>query len=178
RVTIATTPMELLPGTQVTDNVRLVAVLGEGGMGSVWVADHLSLKTRVAVKFLSAELVREDPNMLERFNREAALSARIKSPYVVQTFDHGVMRDGRPFIVMELLEGESLADRLERTRMLPLPEAVEVVSQVGKALSKAHKLGIVHRDIKPDNLFLTYDDDELHLDRKSTRLNSSHVKSS
>jgi serine/threonine-protein kinase len=152
--------MDFAPGIQVTDNVRLVELLGKGGMGSVWVADHLSLRTRVAVKFLSAELVKKDPTMRERFNREAELSAQIKSPHVVQIFDHGVMEDGHPYIVMELLEGETLAQRLERERVLSLTHARHVVVQTAKALSRAHKLGIVHRDIKPDNLFLINDEDE------------------
>jgi serine/threonine-protein kinase len=152
--------MDFAPGTQVTDKVRLVDLLGQGGMGSVWVADHLSLRTRVAVKFLSADLVKKDPNMRERFNREAALSAQIKSPHVVQIFDHGVMEDGHPYIVMELLDGETLAQRLERDRILSLAHAKLVISQTAKALMRAHKLGIVHRDIKPDNIFLTVDEDE------------------
>ena len=85
--------MDLAPGTPVTDNVRLVELLGEGGMGSVWIAEHRALNTQVAVKFVSAELVAEDPSMVERFTREASLAAQIKSPYVVQTYDHGVMDD-------------------------------------------------------------------------------------
>jgi serine/threonine-protein kinase len=155
--------MELLPGTYVTPNVCLVQHLGEGGMGSVWVADHLSLKTRVAVKFVSADLVKADPSIVERFKREAALCAQIKSPHVVQTFDHGVMDDGRPYIVMELLEGESLQARMDRAGQLSLEETKAVINQTCKALSKAHRLGIVHRDIKPDNLFLTHDEDDLFL---------------
>ncbi len=73
--------MELTAGTLVTPNVRLVSLLGEGGMGCVWTADHLSLKTRVAVKFISAELIKQDASIAERFNREAALSAQIKSQH-------------------------------------------------------------------------------------------------
>ena len=144
----------------VTPNVCLVRQLGEGGMGSVWLADHLSLNTRVAVKFVSADLVKTEPTILERFKREAALCAQIKSPHVVQTYDHGVMQDGRPYIVMELLEGESLQDRLERAGPLNFADAKQVVTQTCKALTRAHKLGIIHRDIKPDNLFLTPDEDE------------------
>lgn len=129
-------------------------------MGSVWVAEHRSLNTRVAVKFVSAELVKAEPTVVERFTREAALAAQIKSPHVVQTLDHGVMNDGRPYIVMELLEGESLQQRLERVGPLGFDELRAVVTQTCKALGKAHRLGIVHRDIKPDNLFLTPDEDE------------------
>ena len=156
--------MDLAAGTLVTSTVRLVRLLGEGGMGSVWVADHLALKTQVAVKFVSPQLIKEDSSILSRFNREAALSAKIKSPHVVQTFDHGVMDDGCPYIVMELLEGESLMERIERDGLLGFEAARTVVAHTAKALSKAHKLNIVHRDIKPDNIFVTKpdeDDDEI-----------------
>ncbi|RLB61524.1 MAG: serine/threonine protein kinase [Deltaproteobacteria bacterium] len=137
----------------VTPRVRLVRLLGKGGMGSVWVADHLTLNTQVAVKFILASVASGDPAMLARFEREARVAAQIKSPHVVQTYDHGVMDDGTPFIVMELLEGESLADRLKRAGPLSLEQADLLVRQTTKVLSKAHELGVVHRDIKPDNLF-------------------------
>ncbi len=146
--------MELAPGIMVTPTVRLVRLLGQGGMGSVWVADHLTLKTEVAVRFLLADLVRSNPGMLARFEREASAAARIKSPHVVATFDYGVVEDGTPYIVMELLDGESLSERVARAGPLSVGETGQVLAQVAKALRKAHQLGIVHRDIKPDNLFL------------------------
>jgi serine/threonine-protein kinase len=156
--------MELAAGTLVTDNVRLIAPLGEGGMGSVWVADHLGLRTRVAVKFIAPELLDEDPDMVKRFRREAGAASRIKSPHVVQTLDHGMMADGTPYIVMELLEGESLADRIDRTGPLPLEKIADIVDQVARGLGKAHGAGIIHRDIKPDNVFLVgTDEDELFI---------------
>jgi serine/threonine-protein kinase len=153
--------MELGPGASVTNNVRLVRKLGEGGMGSVWVADHLTLETQVAVKFISAALSQQDPTLLERFRQEAKAAAKIRSPYVVQTFDQGVTPDGMAYIVMELLDGESLGDRLERAGAVPLGQIAQIVDQVAKALQVAHQLGIVHRDIKPDNVFLTKAGDEL-----------------
>ncbi|MBI4705529.1 MAG: protein kinase [Deltaproteobacteria bacterium] len=153
--------MALRSGMMVTASVCLVEKLGEGGMGSVWAADHLSLKTRVAVKFISPELFQQSPELAQRFDREASLAAQIKSPHVVQIFDHGRMGDGTPFIVMELLEGESLEDRLAREGKLGLRESVAIVSQAAKALGRAHKLGIVHRDIKPANLFLIESEYEL-----------------
>jgi serine/threonine-protein kinase len=122
-------------------------------MGSVWVADHLTLHTEVAVKFL-AERAQGVPEAIARFSVEAAAAARIKSPHVVQVFDHGVSDEGTPYIVMELLEGEDLAHRLTREGRLPLPETVTVIGQVCKALERAHAMGIIHRDIKPANLFL------------------------
>ncbi|MCW5833792.1 MAG: serine/threonine protein kinase [Labilithrix sp.] len=133
--------------------MRLVRPLAEGGMGRVWVAEHQGLHTQVVVKLMAPEMA-ERPDGAERFAREAAACAAIKSPHVVQVFDHGVTDDGTPYIVMELLEGEDLGAHLvEQGRMDPL-EVVAFVNQIGKALSKAHKASIIHRDIKPENIFL------------------------
>jgi serine/threonine-protein kinase len=128
-------------------------------MGSVWVARHLALHIDVAVKFIREEVGRERPDTLTRFEREARAAARIKSPHVVQTFDHGVTDEGRQYIVMELLEGEALHRVLQRRGPFPLAIVVEIVVQVGRALTKAHELGIVHRDIKPENVFIAQADD-------------------
>ncbi|MBW2455603.1 MAG: serine/threonine protein kinase [Deltaproteobacteria bacterium] len=155
--------MELSPGTMVTRNVRLQRRLGEGAMGSVWVAEHLTLKLDVAVKFISAKLATDDPEVLARFEQEASTAARIKSDHVVQTHDCGLMEDGTPYIVMELLEGEGLRERLARDGTLSLHELGRVVGQTAIAVNRAHKEGIVHRDIKPDNLFLCRRDDRLHV---------------
>jgi eukaryotic-like serine/threonine-protein kinase len=92
--------VEPAPGLMVTDSLRLVTLLGEGGMGSVWVADHLGLDTRVAVKFITVD-VTKNPRLLERFKREAALAARIRSPHVVQMLDHGVAHGDVPYIAPE-----------------------------------------------------------------------------
>src|SRR5204863_5150714 len=100
--------MALATGTRVSSSVTQVRPLGRGGMGSVWVGRHEKLDTDVAVKFVSAELAQKDASALARFKREAALSAKIQSPHVVKIFDHGVMDDGRPYLVMELLRGETL----------------------------------------------------------------------
>src|SRR5262245_38407680 len=146
--------MGLEPGTTIASDVHLVRPLGEGGMGSVWVAHHSRLGTEVAVKVVSSELAFA-PEVRRRFEREAQAAARIRDPHIVQVFDQGVMKDGRQFLVMELLEGESLADHLDRVGSLSPGEAAALVAQVAGALAKAHRLGIVHRDIKPENLFLT-----------------------
>jgi serine/threonine protein kinase len=138
-------------GTRVTPNVELVRPLGEGGMGKVWVARHLGLDAEVAVKFVSADF--DDASAAERFKREAALSAKIKSPHVVKTFDYG-LTDGVPYIVMELLAGETLGDRLARVERLVPRDVSLIVSQTAQVLEEAHALGVVHRDIKPDNIFL------------------------
>jgi hypothetical protein len=152
--------MDLAPGVHVTENIRLKRRLGEGGMASVWVGEHLTLRIDVAVKFIAPELIGQAPDLVARFNREATAVAKIRSPHVVQVLDHGMTSDGTPYIVMELLEGEDLGARLDREGSLPLHDVVTIVGQVGKALSRAHAAGIVHRDIKPDNLFLVRSDED------------------
>src|SRR5579859_5297092 len=144
---------ELQPGTPVTATIRLLRRLGAGGMGSVWVAEHLSLRTQVVVKFMAIELA-ASADAVERFSREAAAAAQVKSPHVVQMHDHGVTPSGVPFIVMELLEGHDLGKHLAARGRLSIGETAEIVGQVCKALARAHERGIVHRDIKPDNIFL------------------------
>jgi serine/threonine protein kinase len=147
--------MELVAGAHVTPGLRLVRLLAEGGMGHVWVADHLALDIQVAVKFVRSNVVRQDPTLLDRFHREAQAATRIKSPHVVQIFDHGSTADGLAYIVMELLEGETLAARLSTLGPFGVADALSVAEQTAGVLEKAHSLGIVHRDIKPENLFLT-----------------------
>jgi serine/threonine-protein kinase len=149
-------------GYVVSDRFRLQKILGRGGMGSVWVAQHLSLHIDVAVKFIDGRLAgRED--LRSRFAQEARTAARIQSPHVVHILDYGFDGD-RPFIAMELLHGETLRSRLVREGRLPRGDVATIVSQAAKGLSRAHALGIVHRDLKPDNLFLCKDDDgALHL---------------
>lgn len=137
----------------VTSTVRLERPLGEGGMGSVWVAEHLALKTTVVVKFMSKELA-ANADAVERFSREAAAAAQVKSPHVVHTLDHGVTAENVPYIVMELLDGHDLAEQLRLTPILSPAEVSGIVSQAAKALARAHAVGIVHRDIKPDNIHI------------------------
>jgi serine/threonine-protein kinase len=139
---------------RVTDSIRLVRKLGEGGMGSVWVAHHARLRADVAVKFLTQQLA-TDAVAAARMTNEAAAIARVRSPHIVQVLDHGtVSDDGQPFIVMELLEGEDLRSRLRKNDRLPLDEAARIAAQIAAALARAHERGIVHRDIKPANVFL------------------------
>ena len=122
-------------------------------MGSVWVADHLSLQSQVAVKFMTPAQL-EDRVSVQRFQQEARAAAEIRSPHVVQVFDHGITADGLPYIVMELLEGESLDRRVKRLGPLDPAEVVSLVLQACKGLGKAHQRGVVHRDIKPPNVFI------------------------
>ena len=144
---------EPLAGDLVTSKVRLVRPLGAGGMGSVWLADHLALHTQVVVKFIATSL-QTNKDAIARFEREAAAASQVKSPHVVQILDHGVSDSNVPFIVMELLEGRDLAAHLEEFGRLPVEDVSEIVAQLCRALTRAHDRGIVHRDIKPHNIFL------------------------
>lgn len=144
--------MELRPGLLVGKNVRLLRPLGEGGMGSVWVAEHLTLQTEVAVKLVLSQLAKDEVTV-KRFTTEATAAAQIKSPHVVQMFDHGIW-NGLPYLVMELLVGEDLEGRIARQGKIPLEDMAVILKQSSKALLQAHNLGIVHRDIKPANIFL------------------------
>jgi serine/threonine-protein kinase len=149
---------QLGPGLQVSASVTLVRQLGAGGMGSVWIAEHRTLHTEVVVKFMAPELA-SDPTHLARFSREAAAASQVKSPHVVQIFDHGVTSGGIPYIVMELLEGHDLSVHLRERGTLPPAELVTIIGQLAKALTRAHDRGIIHRDIKPENIFLCNTDD-------------------
>ena len=146
--------LELAPGMMGAPNIQLVRKLRDGGMGSVWVAEHQALKTFVAVKFMHLD-VGKKKDASSRFSREASAAAQIKSPHVVQVLDHGINTHGMAFIVMELLDGEDLGTRLASRKSLPLIDVATIVSHSAKALGKAHANGIIHRDIKPDNIFLT-----------------------
>jgi eukaryotic-like serine/threonine-protein kinase len=140
------------------DRYRLIRQLGRGGMGSVWAAEHLSLRSEVAIKLIDPSIA-ESPDALARFMREAQASAALRSPHVVQVLDYGV-HNGVPFIAMELLQGESLGGRLERCKRLSPEETSRIIGQVARAIGRAHEAGIVHRDLKPDNIFLVLNDDE------------------
>jgi serine/threonine-protein kinase len=145
-------------GHVVAGRYRLIAQLGQGGMGSVWRADHVTLRSAVAVKLLHRGML-DDEDGLRRFLAEAQAAAMLRSPHVVQILDHGV-DEGTPYIAMELLEGESLASRLAKVRTLSLGQTARLVTHVARAVGKAHDAGIVHRDLKPDNVFLVENDDE------------------
>src|SRR5512145_1989722 len=127
-------------------------------MGTVWRALHLELGTPVAVKLIAPDAA-DSKISLTRFKREAQSAASLRGTNVVQILDYGVDA-GDPFIVMELLEGESLAARLSHRAPLPARETSQILGQVGKALARAHALQIVHRDLKPDNVFLVRDGED------------------
>ena len=134
---------------------RCERVLGEGGMASVYLARDAELDRLVALKVLAGQLTNE-AEFRERFLRETRLSARLLHPNIVQVFDAGE-DEGRPYIVMEYVQGESLAELLARRRLLPASEAVELALQVCAGLEHAHGQGLVHRDVKPANLLVRAD---------------------
>ena len=146
--------MELAAGQLVTPHVRLVRPLGEGGMGSLWVAEHLVERKEVAVKFVWQDLAQSDPTILQRFDREADVLSQLTSPHVVKLYKRGKTPDGTPFIVMELLHGETLVDRIERMGAFDLYTVGFVVSQIAAGLQHIHGHNIVHRDMKGENIFL------------------------
>jgi len=146
-------------GQVVAGKFRLDARIGRGGMGSVWRATHLTLGHQVALKLIGREFVRS-PDALKRFESEARTAARLQSRHVVQVFDNGTLDDGTPFIAMELLVGEDLANRVATRGAIGLAEAVDITAQCCRALGRAHAEGIVHRDVKPENIYLAQEPDE------------------
>ncbi|HEV2705057.1 MAG TPA: serine/threonine-protein kinase [Pyrinomonadaceae bacterium] len=133
---------------------RIECEIGKGGMGTVYRASHLGLERPVAIKVLKQE-VASDPEVAERFMREARTMARLRHQRAAMIFDAGRLTDGRPFIVMEYVEGETLADTLAREGTLAPERAVRIASEICDVLDAAHSLGIVHRDLKPSNIMLT-----------------------
>ena len=130
-------------------------------MGSVWAARNEQLGMLVALKFIELSDGADLEDARTRFEREARAAARIRSPHVAQVFEHVATGD-RPFIAMELLEGEDLGDRLRREKRLSVPAIAKILTQASKALRRAHESGIIHRDLKPGNIFLArFDDDEV-----------------
>ncbi|MDC0684277.1 serine/threonine-protein kinase [Sorangium atrum] len=144
---------ETAEGRAVMDKYRLERRLGGGGMGDLWLGFDIKLRRRVVIKFIRSFAATE-PELIARFEREARASARVRSPYVIETYDYGVDR-GCAFIVMEYLEGEDLNRRLEREERIPLAQATTLFTQLGKALDAIHAAGVIHRDLKPGNIFIT-----------------------
>jgi len=142
----------LTPGKLIAERYQLEKLLGEGGMGAVWLAMHVVTKKRIALKFLKASAA-QNPQHVRRFLREARAASAVQHPNVVEIHDI-VEDDGSPVMVMDYLVGESLAERLERQKVVPLPELVSLLLPAISAVGTAHSVGIVHRDLKPDNVFL------------------------
>jgi serine/threonine protein kinase/ketosteroid isomerase-like protein len=145
------------PGSRVIDDkYRLDRLLGRGGMGAVYAALHVELERPTAIKLLLPDLV-SDEQALERFKREARAAARLNHPNVAGTYDFGTLPGGESYIVMELVEGETLSERLAAAGTLPFGEAVLIARQVADGVESAHEGGIVHRDLKPANIIISRD---------------------
>ena len=140
-------------GQTIDKKYRIARLLGEGGMGSVYLAEHVLIGKRVAVKFLIAEFVRNE-EAVKRFFREARAAATIDHKNIIDVMDMGISAQGEPYIVMEYLEGESLADLMARCGPIDFAAALGIAVPVLSALAAAHDKGIVHRDLKPENVFI------------------------
>jgi serine/threonine protein kinase len=134
-------------------NYKVTEFLGEGGMGTVYRCEHVALGREYALKVLRSKVVERDPTAAQRFLREARTAARVRHPNIVDVFDYGTLADGRPYFVMELLEGESLADRVDRGA-LPPAEVVTIARQLATALCAAHDRGVIHADVTPSNVLV------------------------
>jgi serine/threonine-protein kinase len=145
---------EVHEGQILAGKFRIERVLGQGGMGVVVAATHIQLEERVALKFLLPEAL-SNPEAVARFAREARAAVKIKSEHVARVSDVGTLDSGSPYMVMEYLEGQDLADWVRTSGAMRQPDAVEFVLQACEAIAEAHALGIVHRDLKPANLFVT-----------------------
>jgi serine/threonine-protein kinase len=139
-------------GDVLCDRFRIEEKIGAGGMSTVYLAFDQKLERRVAIKVLHADMS-ADASQLERFRREARSAARLQHPHVVTVIDAGE-DDGRPFIVFEYVEGETLKARIRRLGQLPVPEAIAYAIEMGRALMAAHAERIVHRDVKPQNVLI------------------------
>ncbi|HSP20183.1 MAG TPA: protein kinase, partial [Myxococcaceae bacterium] len=147
-------------GAVVGETYRIEGLIGRGGMGAVWAAEHLRLPGKhVAVKVLLDAAAGGD-EMLQRFRREAEIASRLGHPNIVEVLDFNTLPSGQPYIVLEYLQGETLAGRLAGGR-LQLEEALTITRQIGSALQAAHRAGVVHRDLKPDNVFLCTPEEDL-----------------
>jgi serine/threonine-protein kinase len=148
-----------IKGATIANKYRVDKLIAIGGMGSVWKAHDTLLERDVAVKFMDPAIAGNEV-LRRRFTREAKSAAKLRTPHVVQIIELGV-DDEVPFIVMELLEGEDLQKRLKRERRIPKSELIPIAKQIAKGLRAAHEAGVVHRDLKPQNIFLAQQDDEM-----------------
>jgi len=157
-----TNPDDAMIGTLAAGRYRILKLLGEGGMGQVYLAEHVAIEKRVALKILRAEFAAKG-EIVTRFQQEAISASRIKHPNVLDVFDFGRLENGCFFLAMEFLEGNDLADELSRRRVLDAPSGIRIAMQICRALAAAHANGVVHRDLKPENVFLqrTADGEEI-----------------
>ena len=144
-------------GTMLAGKYRLEKKIATGGMGSVWLGVHMSLGVNIAIKFMDRALA--DTAAYASFEREARAAAQLRNEHIVRIYDHGIDQQGLPYLVMEYLGGDSLSQRVDEKGPLSPSDVVLLVEQVARALTEAHARGVVHRDIKPDNILLVEDAD-------------------
>jgi CheY-like chemotaxis protein len=144
---------DVQPGLVIAGRFRLESLLGEGGMGQVYRASHLDLGHAVAVKLVRPALA-SSPLLRARFETEARATSLLRSPHVVQVFDYGFTPGGIPYLIMEYLRGQTLGSLLAEHGRLPLPAVARIVTELARGLSVAHASGVVHRDVKPENVLL------------------------
>src|SRR5688572_322299 len=144
-------------GSLLDGRYRVDAILGTGGMGRVYKAEHTGIGRKVAIKVLHSRLG-GSKEAAQRFQREALASGRLDHPNIVGVSDFGVLDDGALYLVMEALEGEPLSALMERDKRIPWPDSLTIIRGVLAGLKHAHDKGVVHRDIKPDNIFLARKD--------------------
>jgi DNA-binding response OmpR family regulator len=145
---------DVLPGTMLDEKYRLEEKIGAGGFGAVFKATHLTLNRPVAIKVLRPSPGNDSPEAVERFRQEALSASRLSHPNAVMVIDFGVSTAGIAYLVMELLEGRTLKEVLQEQSVLPVSRCVEILVPVCEALAEAHAANVVHRDVKPDNIFL------------------------
>ena len=143
-----------LIGTVIADRYHVQKKLGEGGMGAVYLAEHVRMGRKSAIKVMTQAMA-NDPEAIQRFNREAANAARINHPNVCAIYDFGETDDGTIYLAMEFIEGEALSDTIQREGTLHPERAADILRQAADALAQAHEMEIIHRDLKPDNIMLT-----------------------
>ncbi|HUS28950.1 MAG TPA: serine/threonine-protein kinase [Kofleriaceae bacterium] len=147
-------------GTILHDRWRILAELGKGGMGEVWLAEHLELNRKEAIKILMPGLA-GDPQFVSRFRREARAVNRLRHPNIIAIYDFGQLPDGRFYLSMEYADGQSVYNLVKRDEHFVVPRALHVLGQLAYAVHHAHSRGVVHRDLKPDNLILVGEDEML-----------------
>ena len=148
---------ELQPGMIIRNKYEILDRIGVGGMGVVYRVRHLTFNEVCAIKIVN-DVIAGDANFLQRFQKEAVVTRKLRHPNAVRVDDFDYTEDGRPFIVMELVEGKNIGEILQEEGPFRVPRAVRIATQVARALGVAHKLGVVHRDIKPGNILLTTDE--------------------
>ncbi|MFZ0319251.1 MAG: protein kinase [Candidatus Sulfotelmatobacter sp.] len=148
---------ELQPGMIIRNKYQILDQIGIGGMGLVYRGRHITFNELCAIKIVNDDIA-GNANFLQRFQTEAVVTRKLRHPNAVRVDDFDYTEDGRPFIVMELVEGKNVSEVLQAEGALAVPRAVRIARQVGQAIGVAHKLGIVHRDLKPGNIVLTQDE--------------------